>query len=94
MAGMVSLSRGAVCRIGEVLQAARRDLVLPEDVGLSSNAVFLRVQEPKDHIPSSTSPNDQAGIRRPCERGFDCFSGLATGAAPLATLSPAATNQV
>ena len=47
VAGLVALSWGAVCRIGEVLQAFRKDLVLPSDVGFTSNAVFLKVTEPK-----------------------------------------------
>jgi len=47
VAGVISLSWGAVCRIGEVLQAMRKDLVLPSDVGDTMQAVFLRVQEPK-----------------------------------------------
>jgi len=47
IAGILALSWGAVCRIGEVLQAHRRDLVLPPDVGYTSSSVFLRVQEPK-----------------------------------------------
>ena len=47
VAGVISLSWGAVCRIGEVLQARRQDLILPADVGYTSNAVFLKVTEPK-----------------------------------------------
>ena len=47
VAGIISLSWGAVCRIGEVLASLRKDLILPADVGYTSNAVFLRVQEPK-----------------------------------------------
>ena len=47
VAGAIALSWGAVCRIGEVLQACRRDLILPQDVGFSSTSVFLRVEEPK-----------------------------------------------
>ena len=45
--GIIALTWGAVCRIGEVLQAYRRDLVLPADVGFTSTSVFLRVREPK-----------------------------------------------
>eukprot|EP00435_Cladocopium_sp_Y103_P061748 s675_g23.t1 len=47
VAGALALSWGAVCRIGEVLAACRDDLIIPEDVGFTSNAVFLKVKEPK-----------------------------------------------
>ena len=47
VAGFIPLCWGAVCRSGEVLLALRKDLVLPVDVGFSSHAVFLKVQEPK-----------------------------------------------
>ena len=47
VAGLLALSWGAVCRIGEVLQARRKDLVLPSDVGYTTSSIFLRVQEPK-----------------------------------------------
>jgi hypothetical protein len=36
VAGAIALSWGAACRIGEVLQAVRKDLVLPADVGFTS----------------------------------------------------------
>eukprot|EP00435_Cladocopium_sp_Y103_P014486 s4341_g3.t1 len=47
VAGVLALSWGAVCRIGEVMSALRQDLVLPADVLFSSNVVYLKVQEPK-----------------------------------------------
>eukprot|EP00435_Cladocopium_sp_Y103_P069119 s624_g32.t1 len=47
VAGAIALSWGAVCRIGEVLHAYRRDLVTPADVCNSHNSTFLKVQEPK-----------------------------------------------
>ena len=47
VAGAIALSWGAVCRIGEVLQAVRGDLVIPADVHFSNLAVYLKVQEPK-----------------------------------------------
>lgn len=47
MAGVLSLSWGGICRIGEVLAATRSDLVLPSDVLDTSASVLLRVQEPK-----------------------------------------------
>ena len=42
MAGALALSWGAVCSIGEVLAACRDNLVIPEDVGYTSDAVFLK----------------------------------------------------
>ena len=53
VAGAVALSWGAVCRIGEVLQAVRRDLVIPADVMFSSTVVYLKVQEPKTRFKAA-----------------------------------------
>eukprot|EP00438_Fugacium_kawagutii_P011937 Skav228683 [mRNA] locus=scaffold111:87828:94995:- [translate_table: standard] len=47
VAGVVCLSWAGICRIGEVLAATRKDLVLPVDVLGTSASVLLRVQEPK-----------------------------------------------
>ena len=47
VAGVVALSWGAVCRIGEVLAARRADLVLPCDVDFTIHVAMVRVQEPK-----------------------------------------------
>ena len=46
VAGALALSWGAVCRIGEVMQAVRDDLVLPEDLLFSNMSVYLKVKEP------------------------------------------------
>lgn len=53
VAGAIALSWGAVCRIGEVLQAFRKDLILPADVYFSNAAVFLKVLEPKTRYKSA-----------------------------------------
>ena len=47
VAGLLDLSWGGICRIGEVLAAYRRDHILPSDVMRTSASVLLRVQEPK-----------------------------------------------
>jgi hypothetical protein len=47
VAGLLDLSWGGICRIGEVLAAYRRDHILPSDVMRTSASVQLRVQEPK-----------------------------------------------
>ena len=47
VAGVLALSWGGICRIGEVIQATRRDLVTPTDVLHTASSVLLRVQEPK-----------------------------------------------
>ena len=47
VAGVLALSWGGLARIGEVLSAFRRDLVLPEDVGENLQYVLLAVSEPK-----------------------------------------------
>eukprot|EP00913_Durusdinium_trenchii_P014403 g13509.t1 len=46
-AGVVALSWGGVTRIGEVLSACWRDLVLPIDVDYSINYALLQIAEPK-----------------------------------------------
>ena len=46
-AAILALSWGALLRIGEVLQAYRSDLVLPEDVGNTVSYALLRILEPK-----------------------------------------------
>eukprot|EP00435_Cladocopium_sp_Y103_P035124 s3074_g9.t1 len=47
VAGVLAISWGGICRIGEVLAAKRRDLILPSDVMFTAASVLLRVQEPK-----------------------------------------------
>ena len=46
-ASVFALAWGALLRIGEVLDASRRDLVLPSDVGNSIDYVLLKICEPK-----------------------------------------------
>ena len=46
-AGVLALSFGGVTRIGEVLAAARRDLLLPSDFRETAQHVLLQIQEPK-----------------------------------------------
>ena len=47
IAGILALSWGGICRIGEVLAAHRKDLILPSDVMNTAASVLLKVQEPK-----------------------------------------------
>lgn len=49
----MALTWGAICRIGEVLQARRSDLVLPQDVCYTSSSIFLRVREPKTRFKAA-----------------------------------------
>lgn len=46
-AGIVALFWGSLCRIGEALNAARRQLILPQDVDFTSDFALLQVSEPK-----------------------------------------------
>ena len=46
-AGVIALSWGAITRVGEVLNAKRADLILPQDVGFSIDHILLQIQEPK-----------------------------------------------
>lgn len=43
----MALSWGGICRIGEVLAAQRKDLILPSDVLYTTASILLKVQEPK-----------------------------------------------
>lgn len=47
VAGVLALSWGAISRIGEVLAADRRQLVLPSDLGDTVNYALLQIEEPK-----------------------------------------------
>ena len=47
VAGVIALSWGGITRIGEVLAACRRDLILPSDVEGSINYALLQIAEPK-----------------------------------------------
>ena len=47
VAGVIALSWGAITRIGEVLGALRKNLVLPSDIGGSISFALLEIAEPK-----------------------------------------------
>ena len=47
VAGIIALSWGALTRIGEVLAASRSDLVLPSDLGGTTDFALLQIREPK-----------------------------------------------
>ena len=46
-AGAIAFSWGGITRIGEVLSAFRRNLVLPSDLGDTEHFALLEIQEPK-----------------------------------------------
>ena len=46
-AAVFALSWGALLRIGEVYEAKRSDLILPEDVDNTNDFALLRIREPK-----------------------------------------------
>ena len=50
MAGMFSLCWGALLRVGEFLQATRKDLLLPYDTNYTNRFALLSLREPKDEI--------------------------------------------
>ena len=51
---LIALRWGGICRIGEVLAAFRKDLVLPSDVLFTSASVLLKVQEPKTRFRAAS----------------------------------------
>ena len=52
-AGVLALSWGALTRIGEVLKARRRHLVLPRDLAYTIQYALLQIEEPKTRFRSA-----------------------------------------
>ena len=52
-AGVLALSWGALTRIGEVMKAQRRHLVLPRDLAYTIKYVVLQIEEPKTRFQSA-----------------------------------------
>ena len=52
-AGVLALSWGALTRIGEVLKAQRRHLVLPRDLANTISYALLQIEEPKTRFRSA-----------------------------------------
>eukprot|EP00435_Cladocopium_sp_Y103_P010770 s1163_g2.t2 len=75
-AAVFSLAWGALLRIGEVLQARRADLIMPQDVEGTIDYVLLRIWEPKTRFKAA---RHQAGkLEQPdlmeaeiCENSFE-----------------------
>ena len=53
VAGVLALSWGGLARVGEVMAAYRRDLVLPEDVGENLTYALMAVKEPKTRFQTA-----------------------------------------
>ena len=53
VAGMLALSWGAVLRVGEFLQAMRKDLLLPCDTNFTNNFALLSLKEPKTRFTAA-----------------------------------------
>lgn len=47
VAGIVALAWGSISRIGEVLAAERHQLVLPSDIGFTTDYLLLKIDDPK-----------------------------------------------
>eukprot|EP00435_Cladocopium_sp_Y103_P039703 s711_g10.t1 len=52
-AGIIALSWGGITRIGEVLSAFRKNLVLPQDLGGTESFALLEIQEPKTRFSAA-----------------------------------------
>ena len=63
VAGVIALSWGGITRIGEVLAASRKHLVLPEDLQCSINFALLEIQEPKTRF--RTARHQSARVDQP-----------------------------
>ena len=53
VAGMFALSWGALLRVGEFLQAVRKDLLLPCDTNYTNNFALLSLKEPKTRFTAA-----------------------------------------
>ena len=53
VAGTLAISWGGLTRIGEVLAAERRHLILPADVGWTDRFILLQIQEPKTRFKAA-----------------------------------------
>lgn len=53
VAGAIALSWGGVTRIGEVLNAERRHLILPSDFGFTQEFALLEIREPKTRFSAA-----------------------------------------
>eukprot|EP00435_Cladocopium_sp_Y103_P017354 s93_g4.t1 len=73
VAGVIALSWGVIARIGEVLAAQRRNLVLPVDIGQSICFALLEIQEPKTRFRTArhqAARLDQPQLLRVVEIAF------------------------
>ena len=72
-AGVISLSFGAVTRIGEVLSAVRSDLLMPRDFGYTHDYVMLQIREPKTRFRAArhqVARLDQPQLMKVVEMAF------------------------
>lgn len=53
VAGMFALSWGSLLRVGEFLQATRRDLLLPVDTNYTNQFALLALKEPKTRFTAA-----------------------------------------
>jgi len=73
VAGIVALSWGGLTRIGEAMQALRRQLVLPSDLGWSVPYALLEISEPKTRFSAARHQSarlDQPELLRVIELAF------------------------
>ena len=73
VAGVVALSWGALTRIGKLLAASRSDLVLPSDLGGTTDFALLQIREPKTRHRGArhqVARLDQPDLRKIIEAAF------------------------
>ena len=77
VAGIIALSWGGITRIGEVLGAKRKHLVLPEDLGRTIQYCLLQIQEPKTRFKAArhqVAKLDQPQLLKVVEVAFEALS--------------------
>ena len=76
VAGVVAFSWGGIARIGEVLGAKRRHLVLPADLAGSINYSLLQIEEPKTRFKAArhqVARLDQPELLKVVEIAFEAL---------------------
>lgn len=77
VAGVLALSWGGITRIGEVLGAKRKHLVLPNDLGRTIQYCLLQIQEPKTRFKAArheVAKLDQPQLLKVVETAFESLS--------------------
>ena len=94
VAGVLALSWGGLTRIGEVLQATRQSLILPEDVGWTVQFALLQISEPKTRFRSARHQVARLDQPQLLKGRAVCLQQVGTDAKVVASIAPDYEKQV